>query len=131
MVGLANSNYMVVWTDDGSAGETDGSGSHIRGKILSADGGTVLDEFIVNSTAPNNQEDPAIALLSNGNFVVTWTSNDSVPGEPGIRGRMFSPTGTALGADFLVENDAELEETRRYRRRQTGNTSSPGKTLRD
>src|SRR5262249_48276197 len=56
MIGLADGNLFVTWQDAGSALESDGSGSHIRGRILSGiDGSGLSDEFIINSTTAGDQ----------------------------------------------------------------------------
>jgi trimeric autotransporter adhesin len=107
VVGLQNGNYMIVWQDEGGAGESDLSGSHIRGVIMSGNGTVVVPEFIVNSTTALDQLLPTAAVLSDGNVVVTWT-NETADGND-IRGRVLSPTGVALGPDFLIEGDAEVE----------------------
>ena len=108
VVGLANGNYAVVWEDEGSViGQTDGSGSHIRGVILSGNGAVVVPQFIVNATAPDRQAGPSLALLSNGNFVVSWGSGNFADG--GILGRVFSPSGVALGPDFVIDDETDRE----------------------
>ena len=63
VAGLTNGNYVIVWTDAGSAGETDGSGSHIRARIFAGNGAEIAgeDEFIVNSVPTGDQSEPAVA----------------------------------------------------------------------
>jgi hypothetical protein len=108
VVGLANGNYAVVWVDEGRSSDTDGSGTHIRAVIFSGDGAIVVRDFVVNTTTDGNQSDSAIALLSDGNFVVTWTS--SAGGDlADIHGRVFNANGVALGPDFVVDAQAEEE----------------------
>lgn len=41
---------------------------------------------------------PSLTQLSNGNVLVVWDENFS--GEQGIHGRLFSPTGTAIGSEL-------------------------------
>ena len=94
VLGLANGNYVIVWQDEGDAdGATDGSGSHLRAAIMSGNGTVVVPEFIVNTTTANDQRDPAIALLSDGNFIVTWTSDIDRIERVTSGACVFSPTG--------------------------------------
>ena len=76
--------------------------------IMSGNGTVVVPEFIVNTTTANDQRDPAIALLSDGNFIVTWTSDVNFA-DSDVRGRVFSPTGVPLGPDFLIDGEADSE----------------------
>jgi Ca2+-binding RTX toxin-like protein len=111
---LSDGNFAVVWRDGGSPpAEDDGSGTHIRGQVFSGNGAEVSPEFIVNSTATNDQQQPAIAALPNGTFVVSWT-HDFSPSNQDIRARVFSNGGAPLAADFVVDDetlDNELEST--------------------
>jgi Ca2+-binding RTX toxin-like protein len=102
IAGLSDGNFVVVWEDAGSAQETDGAASHIRGRIYSSAGIGQGDEFIVNSIVVDAQSEPAVAALSDGRFVVSWTH-----GASGINAREFSNDGTALAPDFIVTTDGE------------------------
>jgi Ca2+-binding RTX toxin-like protein len=107
VVALNNNNYVVVWKDEGAPMETDGSGSHIRAKIVSDTGATVVPSFIINSTATGDQSEPSIALLGNGGFVVTWTSGTGDSRE--IRARLFDSAGVPQGADFVVDASSSAQ----------------------
>ncbi|MED5609695.1 Ig-like domain-containing protein, partial [Pseudomonas sp. JH-2] len=64
-------------------------------------------EVLVNQTSANKQSSPSVSMLSNGNFIVTWDSNDnSGPDQSGasIWGRIFDAAGQPLGNEFLVSN---------------------------
>jgi len=69
---LSDGGYVVSWTSYGQ----DGSGAGIYAQRYGAGGAAVGDEVRVNSTTASDQYDPAISALSNGGFVVSWTSND-------------------------------------------------------
>ena len=104
VVGLANGNYAVVWQDEGTLTDND-FGTHIRGTIMSGNGSTVVDQFIVNSENASNLRDqtqPAIDLLSDGNLIVTWSSEFARPSggfEFDIRGRVLGPNGAPLAGE--------------------------------
>lgn len=61
--------------------------------------------FAVNTTSPNEQYNPHIVSLDNGNLLFTWDTrvtlgSDVVNQE--VRGRIFDATGQALGNDFAI-----------------------------
>jgi hypothetical protein len=77
------------------------SGSDIRGQIFDADGQKVDGEFVINTTDTGYHTMPAVAVLSNGRFVVTWNSL-GVQGEQfnRVRARIFDENGTADAGEF-------------------------------
>jgi Ca2+-binding RTX toxin-like protein len=102
---LADGRLVVTWRSDDPG---DGSGSCIRARLYNADGSAAGNDFIVNSTAPTDQRDPAITALADGRFVVTWTSED--PGDGWgwcIRARLFNANGSAAGGDFIVSSTTD------------------------
>jgi hypothetical protein len=66
---LNNGGFVAVY-----ASSTD-AGSDIRGQIFDAEGAKVDGEFIINTTATGYHTMPAVAVLSDGRFVVTWNSS--------------------------------------------------------
>jgi Ca2+-binding RTX toxin-like protein len=116
VTGLPNSKFAIAWEDTGSATQTDGSGSHIRAIVYNTNFQPVSvinnsPSFVVNSTTANNQSDPAIATLSDGNFIATWTHQFS-GSDNDVRGRVFNGTGVAQSNDFAVSNNgAPVQET--------------------
>lgn len=61
------------------------------------------EDFVVSSTTKNDQADPTVATLTNGNQVVVWTSDDTgFLSEQMVRGRILGPDGHAIGDDFLL-----------------------------
>ncbi|MCB1994343.1 MAG: hypothetical protein KDG57_00410, partial [Rhodoferax sp.] len=53
----------------------------------------------VNSHTPGAQDDPEIAVLANGSYVITWTSNGQDGSGDGVYFQRFAANGTALGAE--------------------------------
>ena len=60
------------------------------------------NEFKINVTTSGDQQEPAVALLSNGGFVVTWMSNGQDGAGWGIYGQRYATDGTPLGSEFKV-----------------------------
>jgi hypothetical protein len=81
---------------------------------VSPTGAKLGPEVRVNQVADFNQRSPAVAVLANGNFVVTWvsevqrgflrTNNLSLE----IRARLFNGQGEPLGDEILISGTDEL-----------------------
>ncbi|MEM9556308.1 MAG: hypothetical protein AAGC60_18780 [Acidobacteriota bacterium] len=72
----SDGDFVIVWNSFGSDG-TDTSGSSIQGRRYSSDGSPVASQFQVNSYTTGFQDDPIVAVDSDGDFVVAWTSSGS------------------------------------------------------
>lgn len=71
------------------------------------------NEFRVNTYTPGTQAAPAIAVNSQGNFVVVWQSNAGENGDAygyGIQGQRFNSNGEPLGDQFLVNSDTTNDQ---------------------
>jgi hypothetical protein len=107
---LANGGFVVAWTDDSEQGDPDGSG--IKGQVFGSTGIPAGPEFLVNTAKTSDQDEPTIAALADGRFVVAWTNEqpiidiiDPSLGDPtgfNIRARIFNPDGSTAGAELLV-----------------------------
>ncbi len=104
---LSNGNFLVTWQSNDN-----GSNYDIRGRIFNTDGSAVnASDFLVSTTNTNNQISPQITNLSNGNFLVTWQSNDNGSNYD-IRGRIFNVDGSAVNvSDFLVSTTNTNDQT--------------------
>ena len=90
-------NFVVTW-----AGEEDGAnGWGVYAQRFSAAGVRLGSEFRVNTYRNGNQNDPAIASDSQGNFVITWASEQDGSGY-GIYAQRYNAAGAKLGGEFRV-----------------------------
>lgn len=85
-------------SQDSGDGNPSEFGSGIRARILNVDGTPASDEFVVNSTTVGAQTEPAVAVLSDGRIIFTWTSSDtgdggSITNDGCIRARVFDSNG--------------------------------------
>ena len=104
VIGLENGTFIIVWeTADGTQ---DGSEHAVKAGIFNSDGVAVASEFLVNSNVVGVQYDPSIANLTNGNFIVTWTTFASLQDGSGfaIKGQIFDINGATVGNEFLVNS---------------------------
>jgi VCBS repeat-containing protein len=111
---LSTGGFVVTWYSfDPQQGDTSSAG--IKARIFNADGTEAVSEFLVNEFTNGSQNNPSITALSNGGFVVTWTSQDPQQGSTiyfDIKARIFDATGTETVSEFLVNeftNNSQLE----------------------
>jgi hypothetical protein len=98
IAGLTNGSFVVTWTSDNQ----DGSSSGIFGQRYNVNGVAQGSEFKVNTYTNNHQVDSSIAALTNGGFVVTWTSNGQDGSGYGVFGQRYDVNGVAQGSEFRV-----------------------------
>jgi hypothetical protein len=129
---LNNGGFVTVWVDWADSTKTtvaDGSWSGIKAQVFSAAGAKAGAEILVNTATLNWQQDPHVAVLQNGNFVVTWTdgwdyfSYADHPGSQGVGGatgdkegkaikaQVFSAGGTPIGTEILVNTEPRNHQT--------------------
>lgn len=129
---LNNGGFVVTWVDWASSIDTtvaDGSWSGIKAQVFASNGTKVGSEILVNSATLNWQQDPRIAVLKNGNFVVTWTdgwdyfSYADHPGSEGVGGatgdnrskavkaQVFTADGARIGGEILVNTEIKSSQT--------------------
>ncbi len=89
-------NYVVVWASQGQ----DGSGWGVYAQRFNAAGVAQGGEILVNATTVGDQAYPAVAMSSNGSFVVVWKGPDADQG--GIYAQRFNSAGVAQGAELQV-----------------------------
>jgi hypothetical protein len=94
-------SFVVVWSSDGEGSPL--KEYDVFGQRFSAAGAPLGTEFPVNSITTGGQTQPAVAVDSQGNFVVVWAGDDGGYGYH-VRGRRFSSAGALLGAEFRVNS---------------------------
>ena len=98
VAGLGDGGFLVTWDSNGQ----DSSAYGIYGQRYDASGAAAGPEFRVNTTTSGNQQEPSVAALSDGGFVVTWQSVDS--SSWGVYGQRYDSAGAAVGGEFLVNS---------------------------
>jgi Ca2+-binding RTX toxin-like protein len=59
----------------------------------------------------NYQSKPAVAVLNDGSFVVTWTSSPQDGSSGGVYGQRFSQAGAPLGGEFAINTYTKNDQT--------------------
>ncbi len=89
-------NFVVAW-----AGRGPGDKQGVFFQRLDSTGTAVGGETLVNETTGGRQSEPALAIASDGSFVVAWSG----VGEGDVSGiflRRFDASGTPIGGEILV-----------------------------
>jgi len=96
---------IFVWEGYGQ----DGDHSGVYFQRYSTEGQPLGGEFQANVTTLGYQQNPTVAYLSGGNFVVVWDGKGT--GDvSGVFGRMYDSNGTALGSEFLINTTTAYQQ---------------------
>ena len=98
----ADGDFVVTWQSNGQ----DGSSQGIYGQRYNASGVAQGSEFKVNTYTTGSQNNPAVAMDDDGDFVVTWQSNAQDASFYSIYGQRYSASGVAQGSEFRVNTYA-------------------------
>ncbi|HEY9628940.1 MAG TPA: cadherin domain-containing protein [Coleofasciculaceae cyanobacterium] len=91
-------SFVVVWESNGQ----DGDGWGIYAKRYTAAGAPIGNEFIVNTTTARSQRNPSVAIDTDGNFVVSWTSDNGLTEGQEVYARRFGANGAPLTNEIKV-----------------------------
>ncbi|TAD90842.1 MAG: calcium-binding protein [Alphaproteobacteria bacterium] len=101
---LSGGGFVVTWFDNNTTGD-DPSNHAVRAQIYDGAGSKVGGQFRVNTTVANSQDQPSIAPLTNGGFVVVWqdaSTSGADTSYSAVRGQIYDATGGMQGGEFLI-----------------------------
>jgi hypothetical protein len=99
---LDSGDFVVVWESGSSAYEQDGSLTGVYAQRYDSDGVRIGGEFRVNNFTQDEQEDVAIAAMSDGGFVVAWHSWEQDGDGYAVVARRYDSDGVADEVEFQV-----------------------------
>ncbi len=91
-------NFVVVWGENNG----DANNSGVRMRRFNAAGVALTGDVLVNTTTSNNQFDPAVSMDGDGDFVVSWTSENQDGSNNGVVLRAYNSDGTPGSGEMLV-----------------------------
>ncbi|WP_370280639.1 Ig-like domain-containing protein [Pontibacterium sp.] len=99
---LESGGFVVAWSGFNSL-ESDGpvTNQGITAQVFDGNGKRIGDEISVNTYERWFQENPSAVGLSNGGFVITWTSSSDVSGQ------LFDAHYNPIGSEFTVNTSVE------------------------
>ena len=100
---LSGGGYVVSW-----ASHDFGTGS-VFAKIYDNSGTALGNEFMVNTTTTNLQYWVSVSGLTDGGFITVWASNAT--SDFNVIGQRYDATGTAVGAEFVVNTVTASDQT--------------------
>jgi len=93
-----NGNFAITW----ASYLQDGNNSGIYAQRYNAAGVVQGSEFKVNTTVADVQEDPSIAMDADGDFVITWESDNQDSDGLGIYAQRYNNSGAPQLSEFKV-----------------------------
>jgi Ca2+-binding RTX toxin-like protein len=97
---FADGGYIVTWMSM----EQDGDSWGIYAQRYAASGTAVGDEVRVNSTTINDQQQPVVAILNDGGYVVSWISWNQDGNGYGVYAQRYDASGAAAGGELHVSS---------------------------
>jgi hypothetical protein len=102
----SNGNFVITWESYGQDGDGDG----VYAQMYDSSGNPVGSEFQVNTYTTYSQESSSVAMDSNGNFVIAWTSSVQDGYGHGIYAQRYDSSGNPVGSEFLVNTDPNYDQ---------------------
>jgi hypothetical protein len=99
--GLTNGNFVISWVNWPEGEINDELKSPAYAQIFNENGKKIGEEFPVYSNKNFYEDQPHIAKLSNGGFVICWAENYSE-----IFAQVFNNSGDKSGAEFKVNTES-------------------------
>jgi hypothetical protein len=69
-------------------------------------------EILINTTTLNTQSNPAVAIRSNGEFVIAWDSWNQDGGDRGVYAQRFDATGNKVGTEFRANTTIAFSQAK-------------------
>ena len=98
---LQNGDFVITW----ESSNQDGDGIGVYMQRYDSAGVPLGSETQVNTTTVNGQDDPHIAALDNGGFVITWESSLQDGDGNGLYGQIFDSAGNPVGGEFQINTE--------------------------
>ena len=102
---LTDTGAAAVW-EAGTRANTD-----IFLRILNSSGNFLTGVLPVNSNTAGIQRDADVAVLTNGNVVVVWSSEGQDGDGSGIYAQLFTSGGARIGGEFQVNGSTSMNQS--------------------
>jgi hypothetical protein len=101
---LIDGGWVVTWQTN-----INGAGG-ISGQRYDSTGSKVGFEFLVNTFTRGPQTLPSVVGLTDGGWIITWSSNQDGSGA-GVFGQRYDSSGSAVGSEFQLNTNTALNQT--------------------
>lgn len=97
---LADGGFVVAWKDESPLANDMATAA--KAQIFDALGNKVGGEILVSTEIALGAKFPAVAGMSGGGFVVTWTDSSQFYPDSSLKAQLFSAGGNKIGAEIIV-----------------------------
>jgi hypothetical protein len=94
----SDGDFVIAWMSLGQ----DGSSWGVYAQRYNSNGAAQSSEFLVNTHTADYQTHPSIAMDSDGDFVIAWSSFGQDGNGWGVYAQRYNSSGAAEGSEFLV-----------------------------
>ena len=110
---LADGGFIVTWDskDQDNPDDAEDTDYGIYGQRFDAAGDTVGGEFQINTFIDGYQGNPSVAALTNGGFVVSWSSRHQDGSSLGVFAQRYNANGNTVGDEFLVTTETDQSQS--------------------
>ena len=98
VAGLSDGGVLATWTSYNQ----DGSGLGVFAQRFDLSGARLGGKTLINTTTANDQAFSTVAGLSDGSYVVTWSSINSDRSDSDVYAQRFDASGAQLGGETLI-----------------------------
>ena len=99
--------FLITWDGDPNLSSMD----DIHARIFEPNGTPLGEQFIVNTTLENAQQNPKVAMNDLGQFIIVWDSKiDPNVNERDIYARRFYSDGKPIGNEFCLNTCLEGDQ---------------------
>ncbi len=103
LAALPGGGYLVAWHSD----NVDAAGTAVVFQRFDAAGSKIGGEIQANTTILGDQAAADITMLSDGGFIVAWTSNDHLAGAgSGVYYQRYDVAGSPVGGEMAIDEEA-------------------------
>ena len=103
---MDDGGYLIAW----SSREQDGDGNGVYYQRYDSSGSTVGGETLVNTTTADSQWGASAAALSDGGYVITWSSYEQDGSDYGIYSQRYDADGDTLGSETLINTTTNQQQ---------------------
>ena len=107
---LSDGGFLVTWQSDGQDGDNNG----VFAQRYDSSGVQVGSEFQVNTQTAGSQEQSTVIGLSDGGFLIAWSSSSYHPDGSGygIYGQRYDSSGNTVGDEFQINTYVSGDQDR-------------------
>ena len=101
VTGLANGGYVITFR---GTEPVNGFYDHMYQRIYDSTGHAVTSDIQVNTFSNSNQDQPSVTALSDGGWIVVWSSYNQQGQGVACYGQRFDSDGNKLGGELLLNS---------------------------